>query len=140
MLSIPILGMIEMFGSMTDRIMPPKIFEFVEAPAFSRYRDDYLDDEGLAELQLSLAANPETGDLVPGAGGIRKLRWKDPRRKKGKRGGLRVIYYCFLSDEEIWLLTLYDKDEAADLTKDEKEQLRRALEAERAARKTKGER
>lgn len=113
----------------------PKVFQFVEAPAFSRYREDYLDDEGFGELQQSLARNPEEGDLVPGAGGIRKLRWKDPRRKKGKRGGLRVIYYCFLSDEEIWLLTLYDKNEAADLTKDEKEQLRRALEAERAARK-----
>jgi hypothetical protein len=113
----------------------PKAFQFVEAPAFSRFRDDYLDDEGFAELQLSLARNPEAGDLIPGAGGIRKLRWKDPRRKKGKRGGLRVIYYCFLSDEEIWLLTLYDKDEAADLSKDEKDLLRRALEAERAARK-----
>ena len=110
-------------------------FEFVEAPVFARFRDDYLDDEGFRELQRHLAANPEAGDIVPGAGGIRKLRWKDARRGKGKRGGLRVIYYCFLSDEEIWLLTLYDKDEAADLTKDEREQLRRALEAERATRK-----
>ena len=115
--------------------LAPRVFQFVEAPAFSRYRDNYLDDEGFRELQGSLARNPEAGDLVPGAGGIRKLRWKDSRRSKGKRGGLRVIYYCFLSDEEIWLLTLYDKDEAADLTKDEKDQLRRALEVERAARK-----
>lgn len=73
--------------------------------------------------------------MVPGAGGIRKLRWKDPRRGKGRRGGLRIIYYSFLSEQEIWLLTLYDKDEAADLTNDERAQLRRALEAERAARK-----
>lgn len=114
----------------------PKVFQFVEAPAFSRYREDYLDDEGFRELQGSLVRNPEAGDLIPGAGGIRKLRWKDSRRSKGKRGGLRVIYYCFLSDEEIWLLTLYDKDEAADLKKDEKDQLRRALETERAARKS----
>jgi hypothetical protein len=111
------------------------IFQFVEAPAFSRHREDYLDDEGFRELQEGLAANPEAGDLIPAAGGIRKLRWKDSRRSKGKRGGLRVIYYCFLSDEEIWLLTLYDKNQAADLTKDEKQQLRRALEAERAVRK-----
>jgi hypothetical protein len=100
----------------------PKLVQFVEAPAFSRYREN-------------LAINPEAGDLIPGTGGIRKLRWKDSRRGKGRRGGLRVIYYCFLSDEEIWLLTLYGKDEAADLTKDEKDQLRRAMEAERAARK-----
>ena len=52
-----------------------------------------------------------------------------------ERGGLRIIYYCFLSDEEIWLLTLYGKDVASDLSKDEKAQLKRALEAERAARK-----
>ena len=112
------------------------LFQFVEAPAFMRFRDDYLDDDGFAELQRYLASNPEAGDMVPGAGGIRKLRWKDPRRGKGKRGGLRVIYYCFLSEQEIWLLTLYDKDEAADLTKDERDHLRRALERERAARKT----
>jgi hypothetical protein len=120
---------------MPDDPIHPTAFQFVEAPAFSRFREDYLDDEGFTGLQLSLVRNPEAGDLVPGAGGIRKLRWKDPRRKKGKRGGLRVIYYCFLSDEEIWLLTLYDKDEAADLSKGEKDLLRRALEAERAARK-----
>ena len=72
---------------------------------------------------------------IPGAGGIRKLRWGDSRRSKGKRGGGRIICYCFLSDEEIWLLTLYGKDEATDLSHGEKTQLRRALEAERAARK-----
>ena len=110
-------------------------FLFVEAPAFSRHREDYLDDEGFSALQLALAGNPEEGDLIPSAGGIRKLRWKDSRRGKGKRGGLRIIYYCFLSDEEIWLLTLYGKDEAADLSKDEKTQLRRALEAERGVLK-----
>jgi len=110
-------------------------FQFVEAPAFSRYREDYLDDAGFRELQRALADNPEAGDLIPGAGGVRKMRWADTRRGKGKRGGLRIIYYCFLSDEEIWLLTLYGKDIASDLSKDEKTQLKKALEAERAARK-----
>ena len=121
--------------AISDNPTPLRLLQFVEAPAFTRFREHYLDDQAFAELQHSLVRNPEEGDLVPGAGGIRKLRWKDPRRKKGKRGGLRVIYYCFLSDEEIWLLTLYDKDEASDLTKAEKDQLRQALEAERAARK-----
>lgn len=110
-------------------------FQFIEAPAFARFRDNYLDDDGFAELQRYLAANSEAGDMVPGAGGIRKLRWKDSRRGKGRRGGLRVVYYCFLSDQEIWLLTLYDKDESADLTKNERDQLKRALEAERAVRR-----
>ena len=125
---------------MPENPLEPRVFEFVEAPAFSRYREDYLDDDGFAELQRSIGANPEVGDLIPGAGGIRKMRWKDPRRGKGKRGGLRVIYYCFLADEEIWLLTLYDKDEASDLTKSQREQLRRALEEERAARRARGKR
>ena len=120
---------------MTEHSAHTGWFQFVEAPAFARFRDDYLDDDGFAELQRYLANNPEAGDMVPGAGGIRKLRWKDPRRGKGRRGGLRIIYYCFLSEREIWLLTLYDKDEAADLTKAEREQLRQALEAERATRK-----
>lgn len=110
-------------------------FQFVEAPAFARYRQNYLDDDGFSELQKYLVKNPEAGDMIPGAGSIRKLRWKDRHRGKGKRGGLRVIYYCFLSDQEIWLLTLYDKDEAVDLTKEERDQLRRALEMERATRK-----
>lgn len=125
---------------MSENPLEPRVFEFVEAPAFSRYREDYLDDDGFAELQRSIGANPEVGDLIQGAGGIRKMRWKDPRRGKGKRGGLRVIYYCFLADEEIWFLTLYDKDEASDLTKSEREQLRRALEEERAARRARGKR
>lgn len=114
----------------------PKGLQFVEAPAFSRYREDYLDDDGFRKLQQALAGNPEEGDLIPGTGGIRKMRWKDSRRAKGKRGGLRIVYYCFLSDEEIWLLTLYGKDEASDLSMGEKKQLRWALVAERAARKT----
>ena len=114
-----------------------KLLQFVEAPAFSRHRNEYLDDDGFRELQEDLYRNPEAGDLIPGAGGIRKLRWRDRKRGKGKRGGLRIVYYLFLSEEEIWLLTLYDKDEAADLSANEKDLLRRALEAERAARKGK---
>jgi hypothetical protein len=121
-------------GSLKDPTRSKRL-QFVEAPAFSRYREDYLDDDGFRDLQRALAANPEEGDLIPGAGGIRKLRWKDSRRGKGKRGGLRIIYYCFLWDEEIWLLTLYGKDEASDLSKEQKAQLKKALEAERATRR-----
>lgn len=115
-------------------------FQFVEAPAFTRFRENYLNDEEFSELQLYLATHPESGDLIPGGGGIRKLRWKDPRRSKGKRGGLRVIYYCFLTDQEIWLLTMYNKDEMSDLSKDEKDVLKRVLESERSARKSRSDR
>src|ERR1039457_7495513 len=55
-------------------------------------------------------------NLMPGTGGFRKMRWADARRGKGRRGGLRIIYCYFPSDPQIWLMTLYDKSEAADLT------------------------
>lgn len=64
---------------------------FVELPAFARYRPDYLDDEGFRALQNDLMTNPEKGDVIESTGGLRKLRQPDPRRGKGKRGGLRVI-------------------------------------------------
>jgi hypothetical protein len=68
--------------------------------------------------------------VSPGTGGFRKLRWTDSRRGKGKRGGLRVVYYYFVSDAQIWLMTVYDKDEAADLTTVEKRALKAAIEEE----------
>ena len=108
--------------------------EFSEAPAFSRYVSDYLADEEYREFQSRLALNPELGDLIPGTGGFRKLRWADPRRGKGRRGGLRFIYYYFKAEQKVWLMTLYDKDEASDLTPKEKKALRSALEAELKAR------
>ena len=108
---------------------------FIEAPAFTRYVSDYLDEEQYRVLQIALANNPEVGDVMPGTGGFRKFRWADPRRGKGRRGGLRIIYYYFLSDQQIWLMTLYGKDEAADLTPKEKNTLRSSIEAELKMRK-----
>lgn len=65
---------------------------FVELPPFERTRKDYMDDEAYRLLQLELLDNPKAGDVIEGTGGLRKLRQADPRRGKGKRGGLRVIY------------------------------------------------
>jgi mRNA-degrading endonuclease RelE of RelBE toxin-antitoxin system len=73
---------------------------------------------------------PEAGVVIPGTGGCRKLRWADRRRGKGKRGGLRVIYYYLDRDMQIWLLTLYDKDKAVDLSAQEKRLLKAAIEQE----------
>jgi hypothetical protein len=111
--------------------------EFIEAPAFTRYVSDYLGDDSYQELQSELASNPEFGDLISGTGGFRKLRWADPRRGKGRRGGLRIIYYYFLSAQQIWLMTLYDKNEAVDLTPKQKKALKRSIEAELQAREAK---
>jgi hypothetical protein len=90
--------------------------EFLEAPLFTRLLPEFLTDEAYRELQQYLAREPEAGDIIPGTGGFRKLRWADTRRGKGKRGGLRMIYYYLASDSQIWLMTVYDKDSAIDLT------------------------
>jgi len=114
--------------------------EFIESPAFARHLSDYLSDEGYRALQNELASNPQAGDLMPGAGGFRKVRWADPRRGKGRRGGLRVVYYYFAQDQEIWLMTLFDKDEAADLLPKEKKALKSAIAAELDWREARRER
>lgn len=108
---------------------------FVELPAFSRYRADYLDDEGFHGLQVAMMKTPEAGDVIEGTGGLRKLRHGDPRRGKGKRGGLRVIYYWWDGGSQFWLFTLYDKDEMADLSPDEKKALKGMLKVELEARR-----
>ena len=108
--------------------------EFIEAPTFTAIVAGYLEDDEYRALQLFLAGDPEAGDVMPGTGGFRKLRWADRRRGKGKRGGLRVIYYHHSADAQIWLMTLYDKDEMADLSAAEKRALKAALEAELARR------
>ena len=109
--------------------------EFVEAPAFTRHVGEYLDDGELLALQLFLTEQPEAGNVMAGTGGFRKLRWSDRTRGKGKRGGLRIIYYWLSDWQQIWLFTLYGKDEAADLTPTQKAQLREAITAELNARR-----
>ena len=84
------------------------MFTFVETPLFTRLVGEYLTDQQYLELQLALSANPLAGALIPGSGGVRKLRWAMTGR--GKRGGLRVIYYARTRSGVIWMLTLYPKN------------------------------
>jgi len=86
---------------------------FVETKLFTRLADQYLGDEGLLALQIHLLALPTIGKVIPGSGGIRKLRWSMPGR--GKQGGMRVIYFIRVAREEIWLLTLYPKNVAGSI-------------------------
>jgi hypothetical protein len=80
------------------------MFTFIESSIFEREVSLYLDDDEYAALQAFLLVNPEAGDLIPGSGGVRKLRWKRPGI--GKRGGVRVIYYVRYRPNELWLLTV----------------------------------
>jgi hypothetical protein len=108
---------------------------FVEMPAFERVRERYLDDIAYSRLQDLLLLEPELGDLIQGAGGLRKLRFRDSRRGKGKRSGLRIIYYYWLAKAEFWLFTVYDKNEMADLAREQKDKIREQLKAELRRRK-----
>lgn len=109
---------------------------FVELPAFERHRTDYLDDAAFARLQQALMKDPEAGDVIEGTGGLRKLRFADNRRGKGKRGGLRVIYYWWSAGVQFWLYTLYDKDEMADLTPKQRKALKAMLKADLESRRS----
>jgi len=110
---------------------------FVELPPFARVRETYLDDDAYKGLQTDLMKNPEAGDVIKGTAGLRKLRFADEKRGKGKRGGLRVIYYWKIAEDQFWLFTLYDKDEADDLTAAQRKFLRELLERALQARSAK---
>ena len=107
---------------------------FFETKSFTASLPDYLTDEEYRELQQVMLRNPMSGDVMPGTGGFRKMRWTDSRRGKGKRGGLRVIYYWIGRDKQIWMFAIYDKDEMTDLSPAEKKALKNAIESELKSR------
>jgi mRNA-degrading endonuclease RelE of RelBE toxin-antitoxin system len=90
------------------------MFSFIETRLFTRLVIDYLSDEEYAALQEALMRNPEAGSVIPGSGGVRKLRWAAPGR--GKRGGYRIIYYVRHANGVIWMLTMYAKNVAESIS------------------------
>ena len=91
-------------------------------------------DEAFRSLQSLLMAAPEAGDVIRDSGGLCKLRFADARRGKGKRGGLRIIYYWWIGGRQFWLFTVYDKDEISDLTPVQRKALKVMIKAELEAR------
>jgi hypothetical protein len=89
------------------------VYTVIETPLFQRLADDHWTEEERSAFVSFIAANPEAGDVVPGSGGVRKVRWGLAGR--GKRGGVRVIYFNRLSHGEIWLLVLYAKAKAENI-------------------------
>lgn len=108
---------------------------FVELPAFERHRSEYFDENAFNDFQYLLMLHPEAGDLIPGTGGLRKVRFADKRRGKGRRGGLRVIYYWWDSGSQFWLFTVYAKDEMSDLTAAQRKSLKEIIKKELEARR-----
>jgi hypothetical protein len=107
---------------------------FLELASFERHRAGYLDDERFRQLQVNLLSDPECGDVIAGTGGLRKMRFGDARRGKGKRGGLRIVYFWWPRGAQFWLFAIYDKDEMEDLSPKERTALKRMLEDELEAR------
>jgi len=102
------------------------MFTFIETRLFTRLVQDYLNENEYRVLQEALMNNPEAGNLIPGSGGIRKLRWRAPGR--GKRGGFRVIYYAQTKQGMIWMLTMYPKNVAENISARVLRQIRKEIE------------
>jgi len=81
--------------------------------------------------------DPEAGNVIEGTGGLRKMRFADARRGKGKRGGLRIVYYWWSAGLQFWLYTLYDKDEMKDLAPAQRRMLKTMIKTELDSRKVK---
>lgn len=98
---------------------------FREFGTFTSRLGDYMDDEEYRQLQNFLLVDPLAGDLVPGTGGVRKLRWAGSGR--GKRGGLRVLYYLAAGRSVFLMIYIYAKSEQKDLRPEQKRALRHLL-------------
>ena len=107
---------------------------FKELVSFEVHRQEYLSDPDFLALQKTLMGNPRAGPVIQGTGGLRKIRWSDPGRGKGKRGGVRIIYYWFSEGAQFWLFTIYGKDVADNLTSQQKWVLKEMLRDEKAQR------
>ncbi len=91
--------------------------EIIETPIFTKKIKNVLSDNEYRKLQWVLVVNPEAGVVIPGSGGLRKLRWAIPGG--GKRGGLRIIYYWYSQDQRIYMLLPYKKSGQEDLTNEQ---------------------
>lgn len=96
---------------------------FIETPIFTADLNELLTDDEYAEFQQYLADNPRSGDVIQDTGGLRKIRWAS--KGKGKRGGVRVIYYHLNADAQIRLLLIYKKGVQDNLTEKQKKILRK---------------
>ncbi len=93
---------------------------FIESQIFTTATRRILSDDDLIDLQKCLLQYPKLGKVIPGTGGLRKLRIGDQTRQRGKRGGARVIYFFLEREMHIHLLLLYTKDQMLDLSQDQK--------------------
>lgn len=108
--------------------MVDTLMQIVETTVFTRLISDLMDDDSYRLLQTELITDPEKGSIIPGSGGLRKIRWKLEGR--GKRGGTRIIYYWAASHGKIVMLYVFPKNERDDLSKEQLKVLRQMVESE----------
>lgn len=101
--------------------------QFIETPIFTKQIIELLGDTDYRRFQMILTLNPEAGDVIRGGGGLRKIRWSAQGR--GKRGGIRVIYYI-LQEDGIYLLFAYPKNKQEDLSNEQLRVLRALIKEE----------
>jgi hypothetical protein len=99
---------------------------FIETPIFTKLVSELLPDDDYRRIQLALVLRPEAGKIIPGSGGLRKLRWKI--HGSGKRGGLRLIYFWDVQEDSIYMLLIYKKSKQDDLTPNQLKTLRNLVE------------
>ncbi|VAW69285.1 mRNA interferase YafQ [hydrothermal vent metagenome] len=114
-----------LYTSMTYIIV---IMVILETPVFTRQITALISDDSYAELQQAIRLEPESGNIISGSGGLRKIRWKAEGR--GKRGGIRVIYYWYVPGEQIYMLLAYAKNQQTDLSPEQKQVLKQLVEEE----------
>jgi len=105
----------------------------IETPIFTKQLLSTLSDDEYRLFQANLLERPDAGKIIPGGGGLRKVRWALPGR--GKSGGVRVIYYWFMALETILLLFMYPKNVQDNLTQNQLKQLKRIIEEEYSERR-----
>lgn len=100
---------------------------FKETPTFTKKVESIGDDTLLKDIQDAILQDPDIGDTIAGTGGLRKFRVTDPSRGKGKRGGLRVIFLDLPDKETTYLMLVYGKNEADDLSAEQKRALKKVV-------------
>jgi mRNA-degrading endonuclease RelE of RelBE toxin-antitoxin system len=102
--------------------------KFVETPIFTKELKDHLNDEEYRALQMALLFRPEQGQLIKSGGGLRKIRWGG--RGRGKRGGVRLIYFWHVEDQVFYMLYIYPKNVRDDLSPEQVKVLSRLVREE----------
>ena len=113
--------------------MTKRFISFYETKQFIRDANKTIGEDEHTKLKQFLAFDPEAGVIIPGTGGVRKLRWVRPGI--GKRGGARVIYYFYRDDVPLFLFAIYAKNVKDDLTQSELKELKKRAEEIKSAYK-----